>query len=31
MSYGDGLEILKPIELRTQLKEKFENILSKYD
>lgn len=31
MSYGDGLEILRPVELRTQLKEKFENILSKYD
>ena len=31
MSYGDGLEIIRPIELRTQLKEKFENILSKYD
>jgi predicted DNA-binding transcriptional regulator YafY len=31
MSYGDGLEILRPIEFRIQLKEKFKNILSKYD
>jgi|SRR5690554_495906 len=31
MSYGDGLEVLNPIELRTQLKEKIENILRKYE
>lgn len=31
MSYGDGVEVLSPHRLRTQLKEKFENILSKYD
>lgn len=31
MSYGDGLEVLSPVELRTQLKEKLERILGKYD
>jgi predicted DNA-binding transcriptional regulator YafY len=31
MSYGDGLEVLSPVALRTRLKEKFENILSKYN
>jgi predicted DNA-binding transcriptional regulator YafY len=31
MSYGDGVEVLSPHRLRTQLKEKIENILSKYD
>ena len=31
MSYGEGLEILNPVELRILLKEKFKNILNKYD
>ncbi len=31
MSYGDGLEVLIPLELRALLKEKIKNILSKYD
>lgn len=31
MSYGDGLEVLIPLELRALFKEKIKNILSKYD
>jgi len=31
MSHGDGLEIVHPLELRTQLRDKFKNILNKYD
>ena len=31
MSYGDGVEVLEPIQLREQLKRKFQNILANYD
>ena len=31
MSYGDGLEVINPNGLRTQFKNKIENILTKYE